>query len=420
MNFVLAVLLFQLLDFGNHPYSCRIQDDSILPPDGDQSLNSRVANELYPYDNKIAGISPKAHSIYSYWPDSLREQFDKSFRNIPRPSAESWYALLHSYIENWESTFSRCEQNPDDMAHRHFKGLPCYACKEFGQAEKEKEEAKKKATEEEECKITEEKRRKAAQEDARKKAVREEEPIQSKKRKKYEGTKILLTAIFIGVLKVWTHVPETKFYFNTMGVDKIFINEKIVSDVEKEKYKLPDKENFIRIEKSGYLPYTGIVKRGQRSFHVNLVNIFDRAKEYFLSDRKDESLTFFEMIKDDPRSFFYLGYLYSEIEKNYSLGNDYYEKGCVEGKDARCCVNLGVAYDNGKGVIENDRKAFDYYLSASNMGNRYGHCYVANSYYYGIGTPQDLAKAVSFGNKKFPDSDLCNKLKQKLSSLSNP
>ena len=135
-EFVLAVLLFQILDFGNHPYSCRILDDSLLPPDGEQTLNSRVANEFYPYDNKISGISPIAHSIYQYWPDRLRRLFDKSFCDAARPSAEKWYSLLHSYIEGWDNTFIKCEKHPEDMVHRHFKGFPCYVCSEFGQVGK--------------------------------------------------------------------------------------------------------------------------------------------------------------------------------------------------------------------------------------------------------------------------------------------
>ena len=437
-EFVLAVLLFQILDFGNHPYSCRIQDDSILPPDGDQSLNSRVANELYPYDNKIAGISPKAHSIYSYWPDSLREQFDKSFRNIPRPSAESWYALLHFYIENWESTFSRCEQNPDDMAHRHFKGLPCYACKEFGQAEKEKEEAKKKATEDEERKITEE-RRKAAQEEARKKAVREEdlrrsERVEQEKRKRSrKKKKILIVCFFLIVLGVWFFVLCPQFIcFRNNSNCKV----SIYSTTDEAGYiaTLSPGGSVTRCFLRGYLFFEArsagyedlqLFCKDKLFYRIDIdmgESLKEKAESLYKEKKYEEAYELYSKMKNSYDFDMYRFAVVSYLSNHIDVAIDYFNKCCDSNYNNEIISNsydfLGRIYLNNEitEYKENDRKiSFECFLKSSDLGNEYGARNLCWSYLNGNGVQRNVDYAtVIAATRKFNGNSSDLRFQEKL------
>ncbi|RIB13400.1 hypothetical protein C2G38_2197967 [Gigaspora rosea] len=60
---------------------------------------------------------------------------------------------------------------------------------------------------------------------------------------------------------------------------------------------------------------------------------------------------------------------------------------------------LADNYQNGIGIEKDERKAFELYLKADEMGNVKGTFNVGNCYYYGIGVERDLQKAFFYYQK---------------------
>ncbi|WMJ68362.1 hypothetical protein [Stenotrophomonas sp. 24(2023)] len=122
-RFALAVMLFQLLNTGLHPYAGRPQG-SDLPSD----LPGRIAAHLYAYGRKAdARILPALASGHQAFPDEIRDLFDRAFSRQPRrrPSAEEWGRLLSRYARRTAGKLVACGK---DATHQHFDGLPCAAC----------------------------------------------------------------------------------------------------------------------------------------------------------------------------------------------------------------------------------------------------------------------------------------------------
>jgi DNA-binding helix-hairpin-helix protein with protein kinase domain len=118
-KFALAVIIFQLLNFGIHPYSCKPTTN-----DGINTIEGRIRHRHYAYALSPAnGISvePIAASTHICWPDQVRILFDLAFGNqgIPRPSAREWVEVLASYVRLLE----RCGDR-----HFHFPGMSCGNC----------------------------------------------------------------------------------------------------------------------------------------------------------------------------------------------------------------------------------------------------------------------------------------------------
>jgi len=131
--YVLAMLIFQLLDFGNNPYACRVENKALLSDDEELIQDDRARKGLYAYGlNPAKGLLPRAVSIYQYWPNEIRCLFDRAFtakRGVDRPTTLEWYSTLSKLIDDW--AFEKCAKHPNDEKHRHFKGTGCFACEVF-------------------------------------------------------------------------------------------------------------------------------------------------------------------------------------------------------------------------------------------------------------------------------------------------
>ena len=118
-KFALAVIIFQLLNFGIHPYTCKPTTN-----DGINTIEERIRHRHYAYalspENGIS-VEPIAASTHICWPDQVRILFDLAFGNqgIPRPSAREWVEVLASYVRLLE----RCGDR-----HFHFPGMSCGNC----------------------------------------------------------------------------------------------------------------------------------------------------------------------------------------------------------------------------------------------------------------------------------------------------
>lgn len=91
--------------------------------------------------------------------------------------------------------------------------------------------------------------------------------------------------------------------------------------------------------------------------------------------------------------------------KNYALSARFFQTLC-DGGNATACANLGIDYDNGEGVTEDEPKADGLYQKACDGGESAGCSDMGNNYFYGIGVSQDktkglelLKKGCDMGNK---------------------
>jgi len=119
----LAVIVFQLLNFGIHPFTGRPANDRV-PTD----VPSRIAARLYAYGLKPNNqLSPTPSSGHAAMPADLRQLFDRAFEGTggARPSPVEWGAALRPYAQRASLKLVKCGS---DGEHQHFAGLPCAAC----------------------------------------------------------------------------------------------------------------------------------------------------------------------------------------------------------------------------------------------------------------------------------------------------
>lgn len=123
-RFALAVVIFQLLNFGIHPYSGRAANAQVAT-----DLPGRIRDGCYAYGvqpNK--SIAPNTTSGHALMPPDVRAMFDRAFSNSPRavrPSPLDWQQLLRPYAQKSGGLLTVCAVNPE---HQHFTGFACAAC----------------------------------------------------------------------------------------------------------------------------------------------------------------------------------------------------------------------------------------------------------------------------------------------------
>jgi DNA-binding helix-hairpin-helix protein with protein kinase domain len=122
-RFALAVVVFQLLNFGIHPFTGRPASDTV-PSD----IPGRIAGRWYGYGLKPEpAISPSPASGHAHMPNALRAMFDRAFSggDAARPTAGEWSSLLRGYAQRASGHVVVCGV---DAAHQHFAGQACAAC----------------------------------------------------------------------------------------------------------------------------------------------------------------------------------------------------------------------------------------------------------------------------------------------------
>lgn len=123
-RFALAVVIFQLLNFGIHPYSGRPGNAQVAT-----DIPGRIRDGCYAYGVKRhKQLAPNATSGHALMPPELRAMFDRAFSPSPqpqRPSAADWAQLLRGYAQRSGGKLVVCTVNPE---HQHFAGQGCAAC----------------------------------------------------------------------------------------------------------------------------------------------------------------------------------------------------------------------------------------------------------------------------------------------------
>jgi hypothetical protein len=120
--FALAVIIFKLVNFGIHPYSCVAAKGVQIPSE----MEEKIRLGFYSY-----GLIPhkKAYpvlaSTHETFPPELRTLFDRAFGSNPsdRPKAKEWADSLRKFAEKSQGLLEQCSSK-----HFHFKGMPCATC----------------------------------------------------------------------------------------------------------------------------------------------------------------------------------------------------------------------------------------------------------------------------------------------------
>jgi hypothetical protein len=127
--FALAVVIFQLLNFGIHPYTGQPRSERV-PTD----IPGRIRAGCYAYGRRPhPDMAPSPASCHALLPDELRALFDRAFQSRMRPTAAEWAEQLGHYARPSSGLLVPCQRNPK---HQHFVGLDCPACARAGLLER--------------------------------------------------------------------------------------------------------------------------------------------------------------------------------------------------------------------------------------------------------------------------------------------
>lgn len=120
----LAVILFQLLNRGTHPFQGIITNPNINVSTNDE----RAAIGLYPHGITLhPSVKPRPQSVHELLLPETRRLFDQAFTKLDRPSAKTWFEHFEKILNN--KLLVRCKSHPKDVRHIHFKDLECIGCR---------------------------------------------------------------------------------------------------------------------------------------------------------------------------------------------------------------------------------------------------------------------------------------------------
>ena len=126
----LAVILFQLLNRGTHPFQGITTDKNISASTNDE----RASLGLYAYGLKENWkVKPRSQSIHNLFLDGTRTLFDKSFETESRTTAEEWISHFNEILNNKKlelcDKVDRSKKLEKDLIHMKFSGKECIGCK---------------------------------------------------------------------------------------------------------------------------------------------------------------------------------------------------------------------------------------------------------------------------------------------------
>ena len=124
-EYALAVMIFQMLNNGIHPFQGVIKDSNTNAPTNDD----KAASALYPH-----GITPNPHithrpqSVHDTWLDETRFLLDRAFvAGNKRPTATEWKQHFDKVLT--QKLLVRCNARPNDAMHIRFRDKDCPACR---------------------------------------------------------------------------------------------------------------------------------------------------------------------------------------------------------------------------------------------------------------------------------------------------
>lgn len=126
-RFSLAILLFQILNAGIHPYQ------GILSVDREPNTNEQgIRAGQYAYGLAAhPQIRPMAVAVHDCLPNATRQLFDRAFQSAApgiRPSAAQWRDHFDALRK--AGPFEKCRAEPLNVLHIHFASLACPQCRQ--------------------------------------------------------------------------------------------------------------------------------------------------------------------------------------------------------------------------------------------------------------------------------------------------
>jgi DNA-binding helix-hairpin-helix protein with protein kinase domain len=125
-NYGLAILIFQILMMGVHPFSARIK--STLGFDGN-AINYNMEHEIFPYNTLNGNITPPKNAFpFSLLPKYIQELFNRAFAkhalsDNDRPTTEEWVEKLKLLKES----LKKCRKDKTHFYPNHFQKCPICA-----------------------------------------------------------------------------------------------------------------------------------------------------------------------------------------------------------------------------------------------------------------------------------------------------
>jgi serine/threonine protein kinase len=121
--YALAVLIFQILNSGIHPFSGQLNAKTLEINTNDD----KAAAGLFAYGKpQNRRIKPHKSSRHKFWPESIKTAFNKTFVEGKRLSAMAW-AKVFSDIED-RKDYAKCDKFPNEASHISFKNKGCIQC----------------------------------------------------------------------------------------------------------------------------------------------------------------------------------------------------------------------------------------------------------------------------------------------------
>ncbi len=115
-NFSIAVLIFQLLNNGIHPFQGVSKPGQALT-----SNQERINAGMYAYGHiKDSRLSPTPTSVHEFFDATTRAMFDRAFKTGKRPTAQEW----ERHLLNLLPRLKKCGVNPNHVDY----GVGCGQC----------------------------------------------------------------------------------------------------------------------------------------------------------------------------------------------------------------------------------------------------------------------------------------------------
>lgn len=122
-NYGLAILIFQILSMGVHPFSARIKG---IPGFDGNAINYNMEKEVFPYATNQNNILPPKNALpFGFFPKHIQELFIRAFdpSRDHRPTADEWVTNLKLVKE----TAKKCKKHSTHYYPAHFQKCPLCA-----------------------------------------------------------------------------------------------------------------------------------------------------------------------------------------------------------------------------------------------------------------------------------------------------
>ena len=125
-NYGLAILIFQILMYGVHPFSARVK--GVMGFDGN-AINYTMEKEIFPYNYASTNIIPPKNALpFSFLPKNIQELFNRAFAkhatsNNDRPTTEEWVKELKVL----KDSLKKCKKDKTHFYPNHFQKCPICA-----------------------------------------------------------------------------------------------------------------------------------------------------------------------------------------------------------------------------------------------------------------------------------------------------